>query len=79
MRLRTLTSSSLALALIITGPTAASATGLGSADAPADSQAAKTGELTLLATTDVHGDVLNWDYFANNPYPTGEELGMTRA
>ena len=79
MRLRTLTSSSLALALIITGPTAASATGLGSADAPADSQAAKTGELTLLATTDVHGNVLNWDYFANKPYPAGEELGMTRA
>ena len=79
MRLRTLTSSSLALALIITGPTATSATGLGSADAPADSQAAKTGELTLLATTDVHGNVLNWDYFANKPYPAGEELGMTRA
>ena len=65
MRLRTLTSSSLALALIVTGPAAASATGLGSADAPADSQAAKTAELTLLATTDVHGNVLNWDYFAN--------------
>ena len=79
MRLRTLTSSSLALALIVTGPAAASATGLGSADAPADSQAAKTAELTLLATTDVHGNVLNWDYFANKPYPAGEELGMSRA
>ena len=79
MRLRTLTSSTLALALIITGPAAASATGLGSADAPAGSQAATTGELTLLATTDVHGNVLNWDYFANKPYPAGEELGMSRA
>ena len=79
MRLRTLTSSTLALALIVTGPAAASATGLGSADAPADSQAATTGELTLLATTDVHGNVLNWDYFANKPYPAGEELGMSRA
>jgi len=79
MRLRTLTSSTLALALIVTGPAAASATGLGSADAPADSQAATTGELTLLATTDVHGNVLNWDYFANKPYPSGEELGMSRA
>ena len=79
MRLRTLTSSSLALALIVTGPAAASATGLGSADAPTDSQVAETGELTLLATTDVHGHVLNWDYFANKPYPAGEELGMSRA
>ncbi|WP_420096481.1 bifunctional metallophosphatase/5'-nucleotidase [Brevibacterium sediminis] len=79
MRLRTLTSFTLALALIVTGPAAASATGLGSADAPADSQAATTGELTLLATTDVHGNVLNWDYFANKPYPAGEELGMSRA
>ncbi|SDS83860.1 2',3'-cyclic-nucleotide 2'-phosphodiesterase / 3'-nucleotidase [Brevibacterium siliguriense] len=79
MRLRTLISSSLALAVIITGPAAASATGLGSADAPADPQVAKTGELTLLATTDVHGNVLNWDYFANRPYPAGEELGMSRA
>ena len=54
MRLRTLTSSTLALALIITGPAAASATGLGSADAPAGSQAATTGELTLLATTEIY-------------------------
>ena len=36
MRLRTLTSSSLALALIITGPAAASATGLDGAHAPTD-------------------------------------------
>ncbi|MGO3064634.1 MAG: bifunctional metallophosphatase/5'-nucleotidase [Brevibacterium linens] len=79
MRLRTLTSSSLALALIITGPAAASATGLDGAHAPTDSQVAETGELTLLATTDVHGHVLNWDYFANKPYPAGEELGMSRA
>ena len=79
MRLRTLASSTLALTLIITGPAAASATELGSSGPPDEDQAADAGELTLLATTDVHGHVLNWDYFANAPYPDGEELGMSRA
>lgn len=78
MRLRTLASSTLALTLIVAGPAAASATGLGSGP-PEDDKAAGTGVLTLLATTDVHGHVLNWDYFANAPYPDGEELGMSRA
>lgn len=68
MRLRTVASSTLALSLIVTGPAAASA-------APTET----SGELTLLATTDVHGHVLNWDYFANAPFPDGEELGMSRA
>ncbi|WP_029088920.1 5'-nucleotidase C-terminal domain-containing protein [Brevibacterium album] len=35
--------------------------------------------LSLLATTDIHGHVLNWDYFTNGPYPAGEELGLARA
>ncbi|GAA1847899.1 bifunctional metallophosphatase/5'-nucleotidase [Brevibacterium marinum] len=78
MRLRTLASSTLALTLIVAGPAAASATGLGSGP-PDEEQEADTGELTLLATTDVHGHVLNWDYFADAPYPDGEELGMSRA
>ncbi|GEB24079.1 bifunctional metallophosphatase/5'-nucleotidase [Brevibacterium aurantiacum] len=78
MRLRTLASSTLALTLIVAGPAAASASGLGSGP-PDEEQAASAGELTLLATTDVHGHVLNWDYFANAPYPAGEELGMSRA
>ena len=68
MRLRTVAASTLALTLIVTGPVAAAA-------APTE----ESGELTLLATTDVHGHVLNWDYFANAPYPEGEELGMSRA
>lgn len=78
MRLRTLASSSLALTLIIMGPAAASAVGLGDSS-PEPRAAAGTAELTLLATTDVHGNVLNWDYFANRPYPEGEELGLARA
>ncbi|GAA1547346.1 bifunctional metallophosphatase/5'-nucleotidase [Brevibacterium picturae] len=79
MRFRTLASSTLALTLIVAGPAAASATGLGSGPPNKDQAAEATGELTLLATTDVHGHVLNWDYFANAPYPDGEELGMSRA
>lgn len=79
MRLRAFATSTLVLTLIVAGPAAASAAGLGDATTTADPHAAGTGELTLLATTDVHGNVLNWDYFANKPYPDGEELGMSRA
>ncbi|WP_072314331.1 bifunctional metallophosphatase/5'-nucleotidase [Agrococcus sp. Marseille-P2731] len=49
---------------------------------PATAAAAAPGdpvELTILSTTDTHGHVLNWDYFANAPYPAGEELGLARA
>ncbi|MFC4555481.1 bifunctional metallophosphatase/5'-nucleotidase [Georgenia faecalis] len=31
-------------------------------------------ELTLLATTDVHGRALNWDYFAEAPYDAPEDV-----
>ncbi|TDT29845.1 bifunctional metallophosphatase/5'-nucleotidase [Naumannella halotolerans] len=41
-------------------------------------EAAEPIDLTLLATTDNHGHVLNWDYFADAPYPEGEELGLAR-
>ena len=37
--------------------------------------------MTLLATTDVHGNVMDWDYFCNRPaselYGTG--IGLARA
>ncbi len=42
-------------------------------------EAAAPLSLSVLATTDVHGHVLNWDYFTNGPYPAGEELGLARA
>lgn len=35
--------------------------------------------MSVLATTDVHGHALNWDYFTDGPYPEGEELGLSRA
>ena len=35
-------------------------------------------ELTLVSTTDTHGHVYNWDYFANAPYEGEDTLGLTR-
>lgn len=35
-------------------------------------------ELTLMATTDVHGHVENWDYFRDAPFPADDTLGLTR-
>ncbi|MCU1425180.1 MAG: bifunctional metallophosphatase/5-nucleotidase, partial [Microbacteriaceae bacterium] len=34
--------------------------------------------LTLLATTDTHGHVFNWDYFGGKEYADGSELGLSR-
>jgi len=47
---------------------------------PAASAQAAPGdlELTLMATTDVHGHVNNWDYFANAEYPAAGTLGLSR-
>ncbi|MCB0906792.1 MAG: 5'-nucleotidase C-terminal domain-containing protein [Nocardioidaceae bacterium] len=38
----------------------------------------RTTQLTLLATTDVHGNINNWDYFRNAPYTerTGDTKGL---
>ena len=40
-----------------------------------------TVEVTVLATTDVHGHVLNWDYFRNATYQdrSGHQVGMAQA
>ena len=40
-----------------------------------------TVEVTVLATTDVHGHVLNWDYFRNAPNQdrSGHQVGMAQA
>ncbi|WP_207453556.1 bifunctional metallophosphatase/5'-nucleotidase [Herbiconiux sp. SYSU D00978] len=55
-----------ALGLTLAAPTAATA-------APGDSV-----ELTLMATTDTHGHVYDWDYFQNAPYPAASALGLSR-
>jgi 2',3'-cyclic-nucleotide 2'-phosphodiesterase/3'-nucleotidase len=63
----TMGAGALALALLAAPATAATA-------APGDPI-----DLTILSTTDLHGHVLDWDYFADAPYPAGEELGLARA
>ncbi|WP_165067580.1 bifunctional metallophosphatase/5'-nucleotidase [Marisediminicola senii] len=35
-------------------------------------------QLTLMSTTDTHGHVFNWDYFADAPYEADETLGLSR-
>lgn len=52
--------------------------GFGAAPA-ANAEPAST--LSILATTDIHGHVFNWDYFADAEYPAGatQPLGMSRA
>ena len=59
----------LAAAALVAGP-AASATAM---------PAPQALSMSVLATTDVHGHALNWDYFTDAPYPAGEELGLSRA
>ena len=38
-------------------------------------------QVTLLSTTDTHGNVLNWDYFRNKPYSDsgGNQVGVAQA
>ncbi|MFC7403722.1 5'-nucleotidase C-terminal domain-containing protein [Georgenia alba] len=61
-------------ALLAAGLTAALAPSATAATAPP----ADPVELTLLATTDTHGHVYNWDYFAGAEYEGDEALGLAR-
>ena len=41
--------------------------------------AASIGDLTVLGTTDVHGNVFNWDYFADGvPVRDSDQRGLAR-
>ncbi|WP_152192730.1 bifunctional metallophosphatase/5'-nucleotidase [Georgenia satyanarayanai] len=53
---------------------------LAAAAAPAAGQPVEPDrlELTLLATTDVHGHVYDWDYFRGTAFPADDSLGLTR-
>ncbi|MEO7588593.1 MAG: 5'-nucleotidase C-terminal domain-containing protein [Arachnia sp.] len=61
---------------------AVTALALASMAVPAGNAAAEPDsvDLTLLGTTDAHGHVYNWDYFANKEYTKDADvLGLTRA
>lgn len=74
-RMRAPLALSLALATGLTGVAASAAV----AGPPA--RQAQTAELTVLATTDIHGRVQNWDYFADKPYSDkyGNTVGLANA
>lgn len=49
------------------------------ADAAPGRRSEQTAQLTLLATTDMHGRVQNWDYFTDAPYrdAQGDKVGLS--
>ncbi|GAA5165562.1 bifunctional metallophosphatase/5'-nucleotidase [Ornithinimicrobium tianjinense] len=69
-----LTASGVALALVL-APAVASAAG-----PQGPGQDAHDLDLTLLATTDMHGRVLNWDYFKDATYTerSGDTVGLAK-
>lgn len=66
----------------LTGAVAVSAmamTPLIALPAVADDAAASIGDLTVLGTTDVHGNLFNWDYFADSvPAKSADQRGLAR-
>ncbi|HEX6248276.1 MAG TPA: 5'-nucleotidase C-terminal domain-containing protein [Nocardioidaceae bacterium] len=70
---RTVLTGAAALAAVGFVPQAAHAAGRGSATGP-------SGRITVLGTTDLHGNVLNWDYFKNAEYDDrfGNDIGLAK-
>src|SRR5690349_11113852 len=58
---------------------APAAAATGAATGPATN--GETVRLTVLGTTDLHGNVLNWDYFNNREYDdkTHNDIGLAKA
>ncbi|MER7073896.1 5'-nucleotidase C-terminal domain-containing protein [Terrabacter sp. NPDC000476] len=63
----------------VAGAGSASATGLGDHDHDHDHDG--TVAVTVLGTTDLHGNVLNWDYFKNAEYTDAKnnDIGLAKA
>lgn len=75
-----LTAAGLALALVL-APAAATAAGpQGQGKGPGKGHDAHQLDLTLLATTDIHGRIFNWDYFRDAPYSesSGDHVGLAK-
>lgn len=56
-------------------------TGISPAEAAPNPRSQQTSQLTLLSTTDTHGNVFNWDYFRNAPYSDSghNQIGVAQA
>ncbi|WP_246190538.1 bifunctional metallophosphatase/5'-nucleotidase [Agromyces agglutinans] len=74
---RTLGTATVA-ALVLAGLAAAPAAAAPEASGAKHGGGAHALDLTLLATTDLHGRVANWDYFSNAPYTdrAGDTVGL---
>ena len=70
---RTVLTGAAALAAVGFVPGAAAAQGPGPKMRP-------TATITVLGTTDLHGNVMNWDYFANRDYrdSAGNDIGLAK-
>ncbi|MCY7401241.1 MAG: 5'-nucleotidase C-terminal domain-containing protein [Nocardioides sp.] len=66
---------------VLTGAAALTAAGfVASAAPPAHAGGRPSGRVTVLGTTDLHGNVLNWDYFANREFDnrTRDDIGVAK-
>ncbi len=72
---------------VVTGAAALAAAGFVAAPAPAQAHRGRHGHhrpttrLTVLGTTDLHGNVLNWDYFKNADFDNTahDDIGLAKA
>ncbi|MDN5853303.1 MAG: bifunctional metallophosphatase/5'-nucleotidase, partial [Actinomycetia bacterium] len=66
---------------LIGGAAAASAlTAAGFAGAPTFARKRHRRTLTVLGTTDLHGNIFNWDYYSDAPYDDadGNDVGLAK-
>ncbi|MCF6379222.1 5'-nucleotidase C-terminal domain-containing protein [Nocardioides KLBMP 9356] len=66
---------------VLTGAAALTAAGFVAQPLPALAKPGRQTRLTVLGTTDLHGNVLNWDYFKNVEYDdsTHNDIGLAKA
>lgn len=78
MTARRIAATSITLAMVV-APAATAATSV-AAQGPGKGHDAHQLDLTLLATTDMHGRVLDWDYFRDAPYSdrAGDSVGLAK-
>ena len=66
---------------VVTGAAALTAAGFVAHPLPASARPTRRTRLTVLGTTDLHGNVYNWDYFKNLEYDNSkhDDIGIAKA
>ena len=66
---------------VVTGAAALTAAGFVARPLPASARPTRRTRLTVLGTTDLHGNVYNWDYFKNLEYDNSkqDDIGIAKA